>query len=432
MISALLLVLLQSADPLHPDDVLTGSVKTAHFVIRFRPGSRAEASVDRVMVEAERDRTRILERLEFPQFAETITLYLYDDEKELQKITKTPSAGVSITRTSHIPHDNDQTRRHELVHAIAEFLPEKGPEPRSLFFAEGIANATLEYVHGIHVNSVAAFELRRKNLPSLEEVHKEADFYGWLQNHPGVNGYDIAGSYILYLFETFGVKKSRRYYKGVPASEAFGKSLKEVEAGWHARLSKWVLRPGTEQLLLERAGLPAQFSTFTELGDRLTPEMLGPASAWRALSSAKAKKSGPGTSQQIPGGWKLEGPADSGDWTEAILGEETFTEVWVRCRAQADGRCFGVKLTLGLSCQAILLENGAFIYTEAGGVAHDPNVRFAGKSVEIVVRRTKERATVWVDSVKVLEAQLPKNAAPVHIGVVQGAATFKEISVRNL
>jgi hypothetical protein len=41
--------------------VLTGVEKTAHFEIRFRPGSRAEASVDRVAALVEGDLKKILD-----------------------------------------------------------------------------------------------------------------------------------------------------------------------------------------------------------------------------------------------------------------------------------------------------------------------------------------------------------------------------------
>src|SRR5262245_23444917 len=110
-----------------PAKVLTGVEKTPHFEIRFRPGSHAEASVDRVAALVEADLKKIVEELAFPEFKHTIRLYLYDDVAELQKVTGVPAAGYSIPLESHVPHDNDQTRLHELVHVVAEKLPEKGP-----------------------------------------------------------------------------------------------------------------------------------------------------------------------------------------------------------------------------------------------------------------------------------------------------------------
>ncbi|MBK6941999.1 MAG: hypothetical protein IPH13_17610 [Planctomycetes bacterium] len=431
MFTSLVLAASLLSDPLHPDELLTGIAKTEHFVVRFREGSRAEASVDRVCTLAEADLARILDRLEFPQFAETITLYLYDDVDELQKITRTASHGVSVTRTSHVPHDNDQTRLHELVHVVAEFLPEKGDEPRSLFFAEGIANAVLEYVHGVHVHAVAAFEMRRGMLPALDELHRDPDFYGWLARHPGVNGYDIGGSYVLHLFETYGVKKTRRYYKGASAKEAFGKSIAEIEKGWHARLAKVELRPGLEQLLRERSGQPAQFTKYVEPDARLTPELLGAASEWTELKPKQARGNGVGSFARDGDAWVLEGPRDSGDWAECVMSDANFGDAWVKCRAEPEGECFGVKLILGPKCQALLIGGGSFIYTDLGGIAHDADVKCVGKPVDIVLRREGGHATVWFDGVKVLEANVASDAAPVSIGVVQGRAKFTNVAVRT-
>src|SRR5262249_9328125 len=137
--------------------------------IRFVPGSRAEASVDRVAAVVEDDLKRILGELGLTAFPHTIRLYLYDDVPELQRLTGGHSGGHSTTLESHVPQDNDQTRVHELVHVVAEQFTEKGSEARNLFIAEGLANAVLRYVDGVSVDAVAAFHKRRGDLPSLAE-----------------------------------------------------------------------------------------------------------------------------------------------------------------------------------------------------------------------------------------------------------------------
>ena len=44
---------------------------------------------------------------------------------------------------------------------LAVQLPDEGAEARNLFFAEGLSNALLEFVTGVHVHAVATFERRR-------------------------------------------------------------------------------------------------------------------------------------------------------------------------------------------------------------------------------------------------------------------------------
>lgn len=415
-----------------PAAALTESVKTERFEIRFRPGSRAEASVDRVAALAEKELTAILARLEFGPWRETIRVFLYDDVAELQKITGTQASGYAIPLELHLPHDNDQTRIHEMVHVVAERFKETGTETRNLFFAEGLANAVLEFVHGVHVDAVAAFEKKRGALPSLAEIHALPDFYTWLAAHPGVNGYDIAGSYMLFLLDTYGPAKVRQYYKGVPAKKAFGLDVDALEKKWHARLelAKARLRPGLEALLAEKAGLPAEFTRFERPEDRLTDDILGQKKDFVPLTHLERKGNGIGEWKKGPKGPLGSAPADKGDWSEATLGLTQFASVIVKARAVPKGSCYGVKVTLGPKCQAIVLGTGAFLYNEIGGVAFDPNTKLGSKPVEIVLRRLGGDASIWVDGRLVLEGKVDGGLAPVSIGVVQGSAEFEEVAAR--
>src|SRR5262245_37732657 len=159
-----LAALVQAQDP---DRGLTGSETTEHFTIRYRPGSRAGASVDRIAVMAEREYAFIIKALDAKPTG-GFELHLYDDVAELVAVTKTRgNAGFSSGSVSHLPYDSDQTRFHEMVHLIALRLPKQGSEDRNLFFSEGLANAVLEFVDGVHVHAVASHDARRAVLPPL-------------------------------------------------------------------------------------------------------------------------------------------------------------------------------------------------------------------------------------------------------------------------
>ncbi|MFN0206980.1 MAG: hypothetical protein ACKVS6_11820 [Planctomycetota bacterium] len=407
----------------------TGLEKTQHFEIHFRPGSRAEASVDRVVVVAEEDLNRIVRALELKEFTKTIRLYLYDDVAELQKITGVPSGGHSTTLESHVPYDNDQTRLHELVHVVAEQFPEKGNEPRNLFHAEGLANAVLKFVTGVPVDAVAAFYKKRKRLPALAEMTGAPDFYTWLGAHPGFNGYDVAGSFYLYLLESFGAAKVRAYYKGTPAKVCFGKDTPDLERGWHARLDKVTIRAGLEKLLEERLG----GSTAEDRKITLTDAILGPAKEWKDLSGAAIEKGDPGEWDSAKKTLITSGEKSQGDWSIARLGKDVYTDAIARFRAEPLESCFGVQLQIGEKCQALVLRGqGTFIYTDKGGVAHSAAIQLTDKPVEIVLRRQDGRATVWIDGVLLGEADV--DAAPGRIGVgsVGGKAKITRIAVRKL
>jgi hypothetical protein len=430
---ALAIVCATAAFSQNPGTVLTGAEKTAHFQIHFRPGSKAEASVDRVAALVEDDLKRILTELGVTEFRHTIKLYLYDDVEELMKVTGVPAAGYSVPLESHVPHDNDQTRVHELVHVVAEKFTEKGPESRNLFFAEGLANAVLEFVTGVHVDAVAAFYKKRGELPTLAEVHKLDDFYSYLRAHPGFNGYDVAGSYLRYLLDTYGAPKTRKYYCGVPAKEAFGVDLNAIEKGWHARLDKVTLRPGLLALLEERADGPrAALKRSPEA--KLTPAILGPAAEWKSLDKATITTPDPGKWDALGDRpWlMLSGDKSQGDWSVARFDGILVGDGMVRCTAEPLDQCYGVQIQLGTNCQAMVLKNqGAFLYGDKGAVAHDPRSQL-NQSVEIVLRRRGAKASVWIDGTLVAEGDVDKNQAVLGVGCVGGRARMSKVAVRKL
>lgn len=431
MLALLTLSALLASDPLHPDDMLTGVVKTEHFVIRYREGSRAEASVDRVMVAAEADLARILARLEFPQFAETITLYLYDDVAELDD-----HEDADVRRLGHADVARAARQRPDATAWLGPrrrrvLLPAgEGRRAAQLVLRRGIANAVLEYVSGVHVHAVAAYEMKRGMLPALEQTASRYQLYGWLARHPGVNGYDIGGSYVLYLLETFGVRKTRRYYKGVPAKEAFGKSLADIENGWRARLAKVELRAGLEQLLRERSGQPAQFTTYVAPDAKLTPQLLGPDSAWTSLAPKEPRGTGFGSIVADDEGFVLSGPKDSGDWADSCC---PVTRRFATPRSAA-----------GRAGRRVFRRQAGTRPALSGPADRQRRVHLHGRRRSRVPREPKmggprgrhrdaPRSGLGdrvVRRVRVLEAQIAGDAAPVSIGVVQGRARFTQVAVR--
>ncbi len=98
-----------------PESTHSGIHRTKRFEIRFRPGSRAAADVDRQAVVAERDLDRIAKALDASPKG-PYQLWLYDDVWELGQATGTVgNGGFSSGNASHVPYDNDQTRFHELL-----------------------------------------------------------------------------------------------------------------------------------------------------------------------------------------------------------------------------------------------------------------------------------------------------------------------------
>jgi hypothetical protein len=414
-----------------PDLTHTGLLKTAHFDVRYRPGSRSGAAAERDGMMAERDLADICRRLEFEPDGR-FTAYLYDDSAELQAITGNKGAGAfSAGRDTHLPFGDDQTRYHELVHLVAACLPKSGDDVRGMFLVEGLANALLECVHGVHVHNVARFYRKRKELPALKTFLGK-DFYAWQRAHPAFNAYDVAGSFVLHLLEAHGVAAVKRYYTGTPAKEAFGAPETALEKAWHERLDDASLCPEVEMLLRRRAGEAVRFEVYELDPDKRIPaEILGEPRDWKALAGEKLRPRD-GTD------WTKDGDAlaatgEGNAWHVCELGSRKYRDCAVRALIKTENIRGGVQLQLGEGCCAMLVANGVFVYRNGSGTAMSNARRVPGTGeVDLMLVRRGGRVEVWVDGFRLVEGAVDEDPARIGIGFHSGTARFENVRVRVL
>ena len=409
---------------------LASKLTTAHFDLRFREGSRAAASIDRAALIAERDYEDICAQLGFRPDGR-FELFVYDSVAELTAITDTEgSAGFSTGRQSHIPYGNDQTRYHEMVHIIAAQMPKSGEEHRNLFFAEGLANSLLRFVHGVHVHAVAAWYLGEGRLPKLGEMTGARDFYGWLKKRPGFNAYDVGASWFRYLIDEHGIVKVRAYYTGTPAADAFDKTEAELEDDWRKMLSKYPLRPSLRTLLAQRGGQPAEFTRWEDDPDRLLPtDLRSDAPGWFPLMDAKMGAPNPENWQREGG--EFHGKASDSDWDISILGEDKFANGALFARVRPAKGTVGVQVQFGTACQLLLTNAGTFLY-DGGVLAASRAARIANSPVELLLVRKGRRLAAYVDGIEIVTAEGADGSALPGIGVAGGAADFESVRVLPL
>lgn len=430
----LLLLLFSAFSP--PQDVtkvLTGSESSAHFEIRFRPGSRAGAEVERVASVAERDLERIAALLAVTNDGK-YRLHLYDDVAELTAITHVEGTGGYSSGTDvHVPFDNDQSRFHELVHVVAARLPKSGAEPRNLFFAEGLSNALLEFVDGVHVDAVAAFTRKRNELPKLAEMTGATDFYAWLRAHPNIGVYDIAGSFMRSLLDAYGAEKTKLYYTGTPAQTAFGVGDAELEKAWLKRLDARVLRPEVETLLRRRRGEAVPFTTLAGDADALLPkEILGKPGDWKSLDAAKLDADEPKEWSKVGKAIKGSHKADA-NWSLCNLGATSYGDCAMRATITPVSGCVGVLLRLGANAEALITNAGTFVFSAGSVVTVEHAEPIGGrKTIDMLVARRGETLSIFIDGKKIVEGRVSDAKAPVGIGVAGGEASFENIRVRTL
>jgi hypothetical protein len=315
-----------------------------------------------------------------------------------------------------------------MVHLVAYRLPKSGSEARNLFFCEGFANALLEFVHGVNVHVVAAFEKHRGSLPALAEMTGAGDFYAWMGKHPGLDAYDIGGSYFRFLIDTYGMGKVKAYYTGQTPHEAFGSSEEKLEKEWHATLDRYALRPEVETLLRLRRGEAGKFSEFEVDPDRrLPPELLGEANDWKSLMRESLHG-------EPKDDWKLDGKVirathSAKDWSEVTLGTGKYQDCAVRAKIRPGAGCWAVKIFLGRKCEGLVV-NGTFIYVDGAPRASTQEEQLAGRDQLDLLERHGSAVTIWIDGRKVLEGRAGDEAAPVGLGIVGGTATFEDVRVK--
>lgn len=428
---ALLLVLGTRLSAAPQADSHTGVLATEHFEVRYRPGSKAGAFVEREAAKAERDLADICAALKL-ELGGRYKLYLYDDVEDLSRTTGTAgNAGFSAGDSSHVPVQNDQTRFHELVHIVAyDRLEKAGDEPRNLFFAEGLANALLVHVHGLHVHSVARYYLDEKVLPPLAEMTGAADFYAWLGARPGFNAYDVAGSYLRFLLDTYGPKKTARYYAGAPASAAFGADAEKLERAWREALAKYELRPETKTLLAERHADSARLLAELALPAGLPAEILGKPADWRSLLGEELRPANGASWKRVKDG--VVGKCDEAAWSVCELGADPYGDCAVRATIHTPTPC-PIQVRLGAGNQAMLV-NGTFLYRGEQPVAHSSLASMgAGRTVtDFVLVRRAGKIEIWIDGRRCVTTDADPAPCPVGIAFHQGEARFEDVRVRKL
>ncbi len=431
MLRTLVVLLSLACAALAQDSSHTASLATKHFDVRYRPMSRAGAFVEREAARAERDHAEICAALGL-ELKGRYQLFLYDDVEDLSATTGTiGNAGFSAGDASHIPVNNDQTRFHELVHIIAYGRFEKaGDEPRNLFFAEGLANALLEHVHGVPVHSVARFYLDRGALPVLAEMTGASDFYGWLGARPGFNAYDVAGSYLRYLLDTYGAKKTTRYYMGASANAAFGQDEDRLEKKWREALARFELRPEVAALLDERHGASVSWMLDLARPAGLPPDLLGEPEDWISLLDQSLHAQNGAQWTRVRDG--IVGKSALGEWSICELGSQLFGDCAIRATIHT-AQPSPLMVRLSPANQGLLV-NGTFLYRNGEPHAYSPLASMDGarRRTDFLLVRRSGLIEIWIDERRVLSTDADPTQSTVGIGFHQGEVRFEDVRVRRL
>lgn len=229
---------------------LTGVKETPNIVFHYRPDDVDDAALAKI-VKINVDKFEQCEKLLKMKYNGRVHIFLYRDVDDLKKTTGA-SAVAFATGTVSIHQAMDFKSVHELTHIFALQFPRDEDSETDGFAVEGLATILAESDQNVPVQSWAAVYQSTSRIPDLVEFRRS-----WPEGAPqGVHPYHVAGSFVGYLIEEFGIEKVKHWYvNSTEAHMVFGKTLRRLERDWLAWLKKTQVETKHRDHVLAKLGL---------------------------------------------------------------------------------------------------------------------------------------------------------------------------------
>ncbi len=229
------------------------SIETPHFRFHYEANTYAARHFAELRQGAEEARLHALEILGEKNYAPVIDLFYLDSREKMIPALGSQPAGWSEHQSNTVllacNANIHPFHRHEIMHVLSMNLW-KMPRLLEAWLLEGLAVYADAPCAGYSLHEIAAHLQREKKLVSLHSLvfrfHKQDDLRAYMQS----------GSFVQFLYETYGREKLRRLWEHGVAHlpEITGKSYRETEMEWRAFL-QGVEQTGSEvdwQLLIEK------------------------------------------------------------------------------------------------------------------------------------------------------------------------------------
>jgi hypothetical protein len=384
------------------------------LVVHLRPDDFTSEQLDEDVAANLADFEELQRKLAM-EYAGRVHVFLYRDGEDMLATTGTDSDIAFSTGTASVHQVRDFRGVHELTHLFALQFPatEDGGGP-DLFVTEGLATAMAGSDQDVPVHAWAATYLRTGRLPALAALR-----CGFPDGAPsGVHPYHVAGSFLLYLVERFGIERVKAFYvDSAEAGMVLGVPAARLERDWRAMLDGLEVDPAHEAHVRDALGT----------GHEPLPQ------AWAAAEDAVLFD---GTSldaleAEEPSCWTLRDGllvgARDGPFTFLHSRESFGADVGLRVRFRlVSGDAVQLRLNRvpGRESQAILAAWSAYVSAgDEGGFAGNDGVKVPhGAWCEAVFVNQGGRARLWLDGAPVLDVPdaLPRQEGAVGLGVERG------------
>lgn len=396
---------------------LTGRHETARVRVHYDPDAIDERRRDAAVADIEANLAD-LEELFAQRFDGRVLAFLYADVADLRRRTGAAGGTVAFSTGTHSLHQaHDFRGPHELTHLLALQFPRDEDSYEDLFVVEGLATALARVDRDVDVHDWATVYLRVGRMPDLLALRAT-----FPEGAPqGVHPYHVAGSFVGWLIERFGIEKVKGYY--VNATEAqhwFGAPARRLERQWLAWLGAREVAPANRRVVLQALGI--EHPLPLALRDAPGEDLL----AARSLVGFDAEHAAAWTFD----GGTLRGEHD-GPWTHLRTRAAAGERVALRARLRLVA---GNALKLASNCgerqnEAIFATWATYLSAGEGYVGGDSLKLATGVWHDVVLVHERGELSLFVDGARVLHSpSAPSNAAgAVGIAVEKGVVEFAKL-----
>ena len=393
---------------------LTGVQETPKIIFHFRPGDVDDKKLAEV-VAVNLEQFDLCEELLKMDYDGRVHVFLYRDIADLQKTTGASAVAFS-TGTVSVHQAMEFKSVHELTHIFALQFPRGRDSATDDFAVEGLATILAKIDQDVPIQSWAAVYQSTSRLPNLIEFRRS-----WPKGAPnGVHHYHVAGSFVGYLIEQFGIEKVKLWYVNTTEAHlAFGRTLPQLEREWLAWLEKTTVDTVHRDHVLAKLGLLS----------KKIPE---------SYVSAEGKKlfdgeSMSGFNAEDASKWKVEDGrltgTNPGAWTHLHTEKEFSANIGVRMKFRlVDGNAVKIRLnrTGETSNETVLARWAIFLSQKSGGYKQAGDLKITpGVWNDVVFVNDKGTGRLYLNGFLVLESKDAVHSAKGSLGVAIERGTLE-------
>lgn len=237
------------------------SYESEHFIFYYQKDHLTEAEIISIVENQEALFIEITDLLDL-EFSKKITYYLYRYRKDYEGIPGAYCVGTEIQFLCEFCVDfckNGLNDAHEMTHALAS---EIGFQHGLL--AEGLAVYVEDYyIRGENLHSIVKILLEEDRVTPLEDLVD--DFWCDI-----LYNYDIAGSFVVFLIEEYGMDKFKELYSKPLSEDSFGevywRSLSVLEKKWLSTVQEAEVTQKEKDIVQYRDTIKEGLAIYFEYG----------------------------------------------------------------------------------------------------------------------------------------------------------------------